>query len=160
MRKLTAIIVTSALALGAANLAHAADSSTVVKEDAAKMQAHKGPRGPHMMMFNGLNLSDAQKQQVREIMKAEREKMTRHVQNDRKAMRDVVASDSFDRSKAQALIDSRTAGHKERMLSMLETQNKIYNILTPEQKKQFVANFDKMPKEPRGPHMKKPAADE
>jgi len=33
--------------------------------------------------------------------------------------------------------------HKEMMLSRMETQNKIYNILTPEQKKQFNANFEK-----------------
>ncbi len=30
-------------------------------------------------------------------------------------------------------------------LSRTETQNKIYNILTPEQKKQFNANFEKHP---------------
>ncbi|HBB3151028.1 TPA: ATP-independent periplasmic protein-refolding chaperone, partial [Escherichia coli] len=29
------------------------------------------------------------------------------------------------------------------MLTHMETQNKIYNILTPEQKKQFNANFEK-----------------
>ncbi len=29
------------------------------------------------------------------------------------------------------------------MLAHMETQNKIYNILTPEQKKQFNANFEK-----------------
>ncbi|STS90008.1 Periplasmic protein [Klebsiella variicola] len=35
------------------------------------------------------------------------------------------------------------AQHKAMALSRLETQNKIYNILTPEQKKQFNANFEK-----------------
>lgn len=33
--------------------------------------------------------------------------------------------------------------HKAGMLRHMETQNKIYNILTPEQKKQFNANFEK-----------------
>lgn len=32
---------------------------------------------------------------------------------------------------------------KANMLAHMETQNKIYNILTPEQKKQFNANFEK-----------------
>jgi protein CpxP len=33
--------------------------------------------------------------------------------------------------------------NKAMALSRLETQNKIYNILTPDQKKQFNANFEK-----------------
>lgn len=159
MRKFTAIVVASTLALGAANLAHAAETTAPVKEDAAKAQHHKGPRGPQMMMFKNLNLTDAQKQQVRDIMKAEREKMPRPSDDNRKAMQEVIASDSFDRAKAEALVEKGAADHKARMISMMETQNKIYNILTPEQKKQFVANMEKQPKEPRGPGAKKPAAE-
>ena len=67
MRKLTALFVASTLALGAANLAHAADTTTAAMEEQRKAN----------------------------------------------------------------------------MLAHMETQNKIYNILTPEQKKQFNANFEK-----------------
>ncbi|MCV5446776.1 Spy/CpxP family protein refolding chaperone, partial [Escherichia coli] len=38
-----------------------------------------------------------------------------------------------------------------------ETQNKIYNILTPEQKKQFNANFEKHLTERNAPAGKMPA---
>ena len=44
---------------------------------------------------------------------------------------------------------------------MLETQNKIYNVLTPDQKKQYNANFEKRLTE-KGPHdgkMPPPPAD-
>ena len=58
-------------------------------------------------------------------------------------MHDLIASDTFDKAKASAQIDKMEAQHKEMMLSRMETQNKIYNILTPEQKKQFNANFEK-----------------
>jgi Spy/CpxP family protein refolding chaperone len=58
-------------------------------------------------------------------------------------MHDIIASDSFDKAKAEAQIDKMAEQHKARMLAHLETQNKIYNILTPEQKKQFNANFEK-----------------
>ncbi|NUU65528.1 ATP-independent periplasmic protein-refolding chaperone [Enterobacteriaceae bacterium BIT-l23] len=145
MRKLTAIIVASSLALGAANLAHAADTSTTsAKEDAVKMHHHKGPRGPHhMMMFKDLNLTDAQKQQVRDIMKAERQKMPRPNLDERRAMHNLVASDTFDRAKAEQMIEKGEKQNQQRMLSMMETQNKIYNVLTPEQKKQYNANFEK-----------------
>lgn len=65
MRKLTALFVASTLALGAANLAHAADTTTSAPADAKPMMHHKGKFGPHQdMMFKDLNLTDAQKQQI------------------------------------------------------------------------------------------------
>jgi len=39
-------------------------------------------------------------------------------------------------------------------VSRMETQNKIYNILTPEQKKQFNANFEKRLTERHAPEGK------
>ena len=83
MKKLTALFVASTLALGAANLAHAADTTSKTTTDAAQpngtmMHHHKGKMGPrHDMMFQGLNLTDAQKQQVRDIMKEGRQHMKR-----------------------------------------------------------------------------------
>ena len=122
MRKLTALFVASTLALGAANLAHAADTTTAAPADAKPMMHHKGKFGPHQdMMFKDLNLTDAQKQQIREI----------------------IASDTFDKAKAEAQIAKMEEQRKANMLAHMETQNKIYNILTPEQKKQFNANFEK-----------------
>jgi hypothetical protein len=69
--------------------------------------------------------------------------MKRPPLEERRAMHDIIASDSFDKAKAEAQIDKMAEQHKARMLAHLETQNKIYNILTPEQKKQFNANFEK-----------------
>ena len=137
MRKLTALFVASTLALGAANLAHAADTTTAAPADAKPMMHHKGKFGPHQdMMFKDLNLTDAQKQQIREIMKGP-------PLEERRAMHDIIASDTFDKVKAEAQIAKMEEQRKANMLAHMETQNKIYNILTPEQKKQFNANFEK-----------------
>ena len=143
MKKLTALFVASTLALGAANLAHAADTTTAPSDSKPMMMHHKGGPGQHDMMFKGLNLTDAQKQQIRDIRKGERDQMKRPPLQERRAMHDIIASDSFDKAKAEAQIDKMAEQHKARMLAHLETQNKIYNILTPEQKKQFNANFEK-----------------
>ena len=144
MKKITALFVASTLALGAANLAHAADTTATTQTDSKPMMHHKGMPGHHDMMFKDLNLTDAQKQQVRDIM------------NERRAMHDLIASDTFDKAKASAQIDKMEAQHKEMMLSRMETQNKIYNILTPEQKKQFNANFEKHLTERKAPEGKMP----
>lgn len=148
MRKFTALFVASTLALGATSMAFAADTATTntaAPVEGKMMMHHKGKPGMHheMMMFKDLNLTDAQKQQVRDIMKSQRDQMKRPSLDERRAMHDIIASDSFDKAKAEAQIDKMAEQHKARMLAHMETQNKIYNILTPEQKKQFNANFEK-----------------
>lgn len=142
MKKMTALIVASTLALGAVNFAYAAETTTAPAESKAMME-HKGKGMMHDMMFKGLNLTDAQKQQVREILKSQHEKMQRPSVEDRREVHNLIASDTFDKAKAEAQISKMDEQRKAMMLSRMETQNKIYNILTPEQKKQFNANFEK-----------------
>ncbi|EJF5703328.1 ATP-independent periplasmic protein-refolding chaperone [Salmonella enterica] len=161
MRKLTALFVASTLAMGAANLAHAAETTTAAPADAKPMMQHKGKFGPHYdMMFKNLNLTDAQKQQIRDIMKAQREQMKRPLLEERRAMHDIIASDTFDKAKAEAQITKMEAQRKANMLAHMETQNKIYNVLTPEQKKQYNANFEKRLTERPAQEGKMPAAAE
>ncbi|ALZ96910.1 MULTISPECIES: ATP-independent periplasmic protein-refolding chaperone Spy [Leclercia] len=156
MRKLTALFVASTLALGATSAAFAADTATTTAAPAeSKMMHHKGKPGMHHdMMFKDLNLTDAQKTQIRDIMKSQRDQMKRPSVEERRAMHDIIASDSFDKAKAQAQVDKMAEQNKARMLAHMETQNKIYNILTPEQKKQFDANFEKRLTERAGPEGK------
>lgn len=164
MRKLTALFVASTLALGATSMAFAADTATTTTAaptEGKMMMHHKGKPGMHHdMMFKDLNLTDAQKQQVRDIMKSQREQMKRPPLEERRAMHDIIASDSFDKAKAEAQIDKMAEQHKAGMLARMETQNKIYNILTPEQKKQFNANFEKRLTERPAPEGKMPAPTE
>ncbi|EDD0504636.1 ATP-independent periplasmic protein-refolding chaperone [Salmonella enterica subsp. enterica serovar Typhimurium] len=161
MRKLTALFVASTLAMGAANLAHAAETTTAAPADAKPMMQHKGKFGPHHdMMFKNLNLTGAQKQQIRDIMKAQREQMKRPLLEERRAMHDIIASDTFDKAKAEAQITKMEAQRKANMLAHMETQNKIYNVLTPEQKKQYNANFEKRLTERPAQEGKMPAAAE
>lgn len=161
MRKLTVLFVASTLAMGAANLAHAAETTTAAPADAKPMMQHKGKFGPHHdMMFKNLNLTDAQKQQIRDIMKAQREQMKRPPLEERRAMHDIIASDTFDKAKAEAQITKMEAQRKANMLAHMETQNKIYNVLTPEQKKQYNANFEKRLTERPVQEGKMPAAAE
>lgn len=161
MRKLTALFVASTLAMGAANLAHAAETTTAAPADAKPMMQHKGKFDPHHdMMFKNLNLTDAQKQQIRDIIKAQREQMKRPLLEERRAMHDIIASNTFDKAKAEAQITKMEAQRKANMLAHMETQNKIYNVLTPEQKKQYNANFEKRLTERPAQEGKMPAAAE
>lgn len=144
MRKLTSLFVATSLAFGAASIAHAADTMTPPPAGSEKPMHHKGPmeHGP-MGMFKNLNLTDAQKQQMRDIMKEGRKEMKRPSLEERRANHAIIAADSFDRSKAEAQAEKMTANAKENALAMMEMQNKLYNVLTPDQKKQYNANFEK-----------------
>ncbi|MFG1172730.1 ATP-independent periplasmic protein-refolding chaperone Spy [Erwiniaceae bacterium CAU 1747] len=163
MRKLTSLFVAATLAVGAANIVHAAnDNLTPPPAGGDKPLMHKPPRhgGPMHDMFKGLDLTDAQKEQIRAIMKASHKDMKRPSLEERRAMHSIIASDSFDRAKAEAQATQMSANAKERALSMLETQNKMYNVLTPDQKKQFNQNFEKRLTESQQHEGKMPAADE
>ncbi|QKJ86987.1 ATP-independent periplasmic protein-refolding chaperone [Paramixta manurensis] len=146
MRKLTSLFVATTLALGAANIVHAAaDSLTPPPADKAPQthrMMHHGMYGMHGM-FQGLNLTDAQKQQMRTIMKDAHKEMKRPSLEERRANHEIIASDTFDKAKAEEQAAKLTANAKENAVAMMETQNKLYNVLTADQKKQYNANFEK-----------------
>ncbi|WP_029686012.1 ATP-independent periplasmic protein-refolding chaperone Spy [Tatumella saanichensis] len=139
MRKLTSLILATSLALGATSVVHAASDN--LTPPPAPQHRPMPPHGPDF--FHGIKLSDAQKQQVREIMQQSHKQMKRPSVEQRRAAHDIVATDNFDRNKAEALAAEMTAGAKDRMLQRMETDNKLYNVLTAEQKKQYNADFER-----------------
>lgn len=145
MRKLASFVVATTLALGTAGIVHAAaDTLTPPPAGADKPMMHKPPHhGGMHEMFKDLNLTDAQKQQMRTITQESHKEMKRPSLEERRAIHSIVAADSFDRAKAEAQATEMSANAKTRAMLMMETQNKLYNVLTPEQKKQFNANFEK-----------------
>ncbi|ANS45318.1 ATP-independent periplasmic protein-refolding chaperone Spy [Serratia inhibens] len=144
MRKLTALFVASTLALGSASMAFAADTTAApATADAApmKMMHHKGEGkgGP----FAGLNLTEQQRQQMRDIMKESHQNRGAGVKEERQALHNLVASDSFDEAKVKSQIDTISKAQSEHMLERAKAENKMYNLLTPEQKKQYNENYQK-----------------
>jgi Spy/CpxP family protein refolding chaperone len=141
MRKLTALFVASALALGSASAAFAADTVAAPATGTApvKIVHHNGKGGP----FAGLNLTEQQRQQMREIMKESHQNRGPVAKDERQALHNLVASDSFDEAKARAQIEAIGKAKSERILERAKAENKMYNLLTPEQKKQFNENHQK-----------------
>ncbi|MCS5807573.1 Spy/CpxP family protein refolding chaperone [Klebsiella pneumoniae subsp. pneumoniae] len=83
--------------------------------------------------------------------------MKRPSLEERRAMHDLIASDTFDKAKAEAQIDKMERSIKRWRCPAWKRRTKIYNILTPEQKKQFNANFEKHLTERNAPAGKMPA---
>ena len=155
MRKLTALMLASSLALGA-SMANAAETTATptapaapvaTKADGAPMMMHHqmGKQGPrHGGMFEGLKLTDQQREQMKTIAKEFRSEHKKPMMGDHfKDMHKLVASDKFDESAARAQIEANSKERNAMMLERMKMENKMYNVLTPEQKKEFNQNFEK-----------------
>lgn len=146
MRKLSALFIASALVLGAVNLVHAADTTATLADSKPIKGGYQKNIlfSHHDMSFKGLNLTELQKQQIRDITHNQRDLLPRAPSiEDRRAMHDIITGDAFDRAKAEMHLNTQEEQRKVRMLAHLEVQNKIYNLLTQEQKNQFNASFEK-----------------
>lgn len=158
MRKLTAMIVASTLAIGSTSFAFAAE--TTPKTDAhttthtqGKMK-HKGPQ--HNNSFAGLELTEQQRTQMKDIMKEGGQKHDRAAMKQQMdTMHNLVAADSFDEAAAKTQIESMTQKKNDRLLERMRAENKMYNLLTPEQKKQFSENYQQRAEKMAQPREKK-----
>ena len=148
MRKLTALVMATTLVLGSVQLASAADSVADSAADTAGMapangkMLHHPKQGPMMEhMFKDLKLTEQQRQKMHDIARDSMKTVKHPSAEQRQQMHDVIAADSFDTAKAQSLVDAMAQEQHQRMLANLEMQNKMYNVLTAEQKAQFNKEF-------------------
>ncbi len=115
---------------------------------------NKGPRdecGPGMDrgIMRQLDLTDAQKDQLTALRDAKREEMRNKNAADRDTrqaerqayhakVQALVLADNFDEAQATALATEMVEKQTERRVEMLQKRHQMLNILTPEQKTEFV----------------------
>jgi protein CpxP len=109
-------------------------------DENAGASAWNGHRhGGHMgYMAKELNLTDAQKAQVKTIMQAQRASMRPlmlQMEQNRQAMLTATASGAFDQAKVQALATQKAQIMSQLAVQKASVHSQIYNtVLTPEQK--------------------------
>lgn len=100
--------------------------------------AHYGDEG----MFRDLNLSEAQKDKIFDLRHAASPDLRdkgKQVRAARKALRELAHADNFDEAKARALSEQAASADAGFTLARLRLDNQIYQVLTPEQRKQLEA---------------------
>ncbi len=128
-----------AIALLALVLCGTAMLSYAEQSDESGASAWSGHRHGHMgFLARELNLTDAQKQQIKTIMQAQRTTtrplMLQMAQN-RAAMLQATASGAFDQAKVQSLANQQSQIMAQLMVQRASIRSQIYNtVLTPEQK--------------------------
>ncbi|MDR3425985.1 Spy/CpxP family protein refolding chaperone [Silvimonas sp.] len=107
---------------------------------------HKGPHGPHdgWMMFKDLNLTDAQKAQIKQLMQANRSAMQQQMQG-MKASHDQEQALLFSSDYSDAKADQLAQADAQQMVAgraaRLKFQHQLYAVLTPAQQQQLQAKM-------------------
>ena len=143
------LLVAGALTLG--SVAGFAQQQTPSQEGGQQQQARagwgkgrKGMRGKRGGLFAGrfaekLNLTDAQKEQMRQIAARYREgaRAARQQRGAQRGGMDLLNGGAFDEAAVRAAAQARANARVEREVARARMMSEMYNVLTPEQKSQL-----------------------
>lgn len=107
----------------------------------AFMQPALAGEGPHggdsaMRMFKGIELTDAQRKQIRSLVAASKAEKpeTEAMKQLRESLQALVKADQFDASAARLLLEKQQGNMLEQQIERLKLQHQIRAVLTDEQK--------------------------
>lgn len=152
MNKLTLKSGLLALMTTATLLSSAAFAETPNRDAAPYHKMHGEHRAHHDGMhklFRGLDLTDEQRGQMKQIMQQHRDAMKQNRPTDdvrqahQSQMLAVLSADSFNEADALALVQANQQQRQNAAIARLKVQHDIYQLLTPEQQAQFKANLGK-----------------
>lgn len=148
MRTLKPILLAAAMALPllATGGAARADETDAGRAPMMRGGAHDGPPGPgpgfgpgHPPFFHGVELTDAQEDQVFAILHAEAPYLREQFRAEAKArgaLRALADADKYDDAKAASLARAAATADANIALQHVRTRQKLLAVLTPEQRKQ------------------------
>jgi len=159
---LTSLLIASGIAL-ALPLSAAArpdrgpggcDGYTMMQPGPGMMQPGPGmmqhgpsiPHGGMHRMLRGLDLSEAQRDKVFEILHAQAPLMrdkAKILRNTRNELRALAQSPQFDAQRAKELADAGATAMSEMAQLRARTGNQIFNLLTPEQRQKLHVRMDR-----------------
>ena len=115
--------------------------AVVLAAGIAIAQPHSGPRGGGDFfggpMFDYLDLSDAQRAQIKQIMSKEKptmEPLFKQEMDSHKQMMQLIQSGTFDEAKAQAIATQGAQIHAQLEVQHARVASEAYQVLTAEQK--------------------------
>lgn len=124
MRKVIAVAMASTLAFSAFSQADDIHWHSV------ENQVRQNSQG---QMFDGIRLTEHQRQQMRDLMQQARH--SRPVINmcDMETMHRFVTADKFDETAVRVLAEKMAEAQVNRQIEMARIRNQMYHLLTPEQ---------------------------
>ncbi|PWD15999.1 stress adaptor protein CpxP [Salmonella enterica subsp. enterica serovar Rubislaw] len=128
MRKVTAAVMASTLAFSF--LSHAAE---VVTSDNWHPGDGATQRSAQNHMFDGISLTEHQRQQMRDLMQQARHEQPPVNVSEMETMHRLVTAEKFDESAVRAQAEKMAQEQVARQVEMARVSNQMYRLLTPEQ---------------------------
>lgn len=142
MKKITAAILSIVLiAMGAMFIF----AQTTDKPEGKR--GHFGKRGARGMMFRGLDLTDEQKAQIKQITENSRatvKPIREQMKANRQELREITAGGSFDQARVQEIAARQGSLSAQMIVEKERVKSQIFQILTPEQKAKAAEMKEKM----------------
>ncbi|KFC78421.1 P pilus assembly/Cpx signaling pathway periplasmic inhibitor/zinc resistance-associated protein [Ewingella americana ATCC 33852] len=85
-------------------------------------------------MFDGVNLTEQQRQQMRDLMHQARKDLPHINVEQMETMHRLVTAENFDQKAVRAQAEVMAQEQVDRQVEMARIRNQMFNLLTPEQK--------------------------
>ncbi|NMP29455.1 cell-envelope stress modulator CpxP [Rahnella sp. SAP-1] len=130
MSKVAAMLMASMLSLSSS--VALAESAKLVPADTL---AHDGNMlDRRNTMFDGINLTEQQRQQMRDLMHQARKDAPQVNLEQMETMHKLVTAEHFDQTAVRAQAEKIAQEQVDRQIEMARIRNLMFNLLTPEQK--------------------------
>lgn len=132
MRKVTAVVVVPALilTLSTAWADNIATTDEMHQDDGANRTLRQVPQSH---MFDGINLTEQQRQQLRDLMQQARHDRSPISINDLEKLHELIIADKFDEAAYRAQAEKIAQADVARQIEMARVRNQMYHLLTPQQ---------------------------
>ena len=128
MRNVIAAVMASTLALSAySQAAEVVTSVNWLPGDEG------GQRGSQSHMFDGISLTEQQRQQLRDLMQRARHDRLPVNVSEMETMHRLVTAENFDENAVRAQAEKMATEQIARQVEMAKVRNQMYRLLTPEQ---------------------------
>ena len=128
MRNVIAAVMASTLALSAySQAAEVVTSVNWLPGDEG------GQRGSQSHMFDGISLTEQQRQQLRDLMQRARHDRLPVNVSEMETMHRLVTAENFDESAVRAQAEKMAQEQVARQVEMAKVRNQMFHLLTPEQ---------------------------
>ena len=128
MRKVTAAVMASTLAFSAFSQA-----AVAIISDNGPLQEGATQNSSQSHMFDGISLTEHQRQQMRDLMQRARHDQPPVNVSEMETMHRLVTAENFDENAVRAQAEKMANEQIARQVEMAKVRNQMYRLLTPEQ---------------------------
>lgn len=134
MRKVTAVVFASASVVLSYSSAWAADVTTIDgMHQPGELMTGSIAQNPQSHMFDGIKLSEQQRQQMRDLMQQTQHERPPVNVNDLETLHNLVIAEKFNEAAVKAQAEKLAQEQVVRQVEMSRIRNQMYHLLTPQQ---------------------------